>query len=225
MRNRRDFVYPQYQDPPELPPVGFNPVNNPEDATRLDHFWLPDRPDEITEPELFAHWAEMMRPPLRFVAAREEAVRLFRSSPPPPPSFGRARIGESRNWSGAMTVPNTGGRFTRVTGKWIVPSLSPGADPNPAGIEQGSTMWIGLDGSFPWSQGMPQVGSAHYIDTSGKPIYNLWFQWWFRDFPSSPQTITAIDIGAGDKIYANISIETPYSGTWYTLQTELQRRS
>lgn len=209
MKDRREFVPPHFLDPPELPPDGFDPVEKSEDAARLSHFWLPDRPDERTEPDLYAQWVEMMRAPLRYVFARDEETRFFRSALQS--ALGGSRVTKSRNWSGALTVPNSGGRFTRVTGKWIVPKLKPGADPNPAGIDQVSTMWVGLDGGFPWSQGMPQVGSSHAIDTNGNISYHLWFQWWFRDFPSAEHKIATISIGADDEIYANISVLTPLS--------------
>ena len=72
-------------------------------------------------------------------------------------------------------------------------------------------MWIGVDGYTPWSEEMPQIGSSHGVDAAGAINYHVWFQWWFRDFPCTEHIITSLSIGAGDELYANISVITPLS--------------
>jgi hypothetical protein len=181
-------------DPPRLPPDSFDPVHNLADRARLEEFWLPSMPDPNHEAVLYAHWAEMFSHPLHFVWAHSQPflVRPFESS---------------RNWSGAYLLPSDGRRYTRVVGRWQIPTVRLGTGPNPDALPFRCSIWIGLDGKKPWTKSMPQVGTEHTVDPDGaveEP--KVWWQWWLRDDVSEPHYISGVPIAAGDVVLCSLTV-------------------
>jgi hypothetical protein len=205
-----------YEEPP-LPPVGFDPLQA--DDNTLEGYWLPARPDPKLHPDLYEHWSEMMSPAPTFVSSQSEEPPHAEAGTTTSSSVKeriRSRIQNSRNWSGAYVSAHHANRFTRVVGRWTVPSVKPGVraeDESPTMAFQCS-IWIGLDGKKRWTKTMPQVGSVHTIQDDGKPAsHDLWWQWWKRDTKvqtdSLPWKIKGVPISPGDLILCSLSVTKP----------------
>jgi hypothetical protein len=213
-RNRRDKV----EDPPLLPPEGFDPVNEPADAARLGEFWLPPRPDVRLEPELHAHWREMLAPPLRYVLAQSQLSpkrpMRKRSGSKTAMALHTTKLEGSTNWSGAYIVPNRGHRFAHIVGRWRVPKLEAGIRASDdVGLPFRCSIWIGLDGKKRWTSSMPQIGSEQTLSREGKQTQLLWWQWWQRDRAdrlSLPSTIAGLPVSPGDLVLASLTALDPH---------------
>lgn len=208
-----------HENPPVLPTMGFDPVNNSAHAAQLDHFWLPPRPDPMLQPELYDHWREMLFPPRTFVDAASEEPPHAARPPDRDLSFTgriRSRIQNSRNWSGVYVVPNRGNRFTRVAGRWTVPQVQAGVRTDgEANLPFQCSIWIGIDGKKRWTHSMPQVGSVQELDKKDDKTQtqDLWWQWWQRgesDFSSLPWKMKGVPISAGDVVLCHLMVMDPH---------------
>ncbi len=216
------------------PPEGFDPVNNPADAARLEEYSLPPRPDEHLQPELHDHWREMLSPPMSFVGAQSKRPAVF--SPPgssvgaqskrlelaafltrhDPKFTGRfgSRMQNSRNWSGAYLTRNGGKPFTRVAGRWTVPSVKAGVrSDGETTLKFKSSIWIGIDGKKRWTNSMPQVGTAQELDSDDETqIHHFWWQWWQRGqatVNTLPWRMCGLPLSAGDVVLCNLMVMDP----------------
>ncbi|KRQ01032.1 G1 family glutamic endopeptidase [Bradyrhizobium manausense] len=206
----------EVKEPVTLPHAGFDPLTAT--PAELDYYWLPAKPDPVTQPELYEHWSEMMSPAPAFVAAQSQPPPFpFATSVPEPLHHNRlrSRLQNSRNWSGAYLSSNHANRFTRVVGRWTVPQIRPGvrAKQEPAGLAFKCSIWIGLDGKKRWTESMPQVGSGHKVQDGGVgESHELWWQWWHRDSPAVsdylPWTIKGVPISAGDLILCSLNVSS-----------------
>jgi hypothetical protein len=205
---------PPFADPPALPPAGFDPVGNEDDAARLADFRLPPRPDRSRQAHLYALWEGMFSQKLSFVTANLRSPTLpglskrtsveFRS----PPRAGRSQT--SQNWSGAYLKPTDGNRFARVAGCWTIPTLRPGvrrsSDPHQPFQ---CSIWVGIDGKKRWTRSMPQVGSEQTLEDDGSQTQRLWCQWWRRDSKEEdalPWTIEGVPVSAGDRVFCSLTV-------------------
>jgi len=220
-----------FRDPPALPPDGFNPVDNPADAAKLDQFWLPPKPDPVKQAALFDHWREMLSPPPTFVHADSQPAdtTLPRATdvdevvdPPPPPghpvasphavAFGlplSPPTARSRNWSGAFLEPAGASRFVRAVAAWTVPSIKPGERSalEPPEVPFRCSIWIGIDGKKTTTHSMPQLGSMHEITEQGAQVHGLWWQWWRRGYSKQdglPFNVKGVKIDAGDRVMCSL---------------------
>ena len=178
---------------PKFPPVppDFNPLENPQD---LKKYGLPERPDPVTQPNLFAAWERIFAPPMTFVR-RAFAHDFLDLAPAPPPGL-RApmrstRIEDSQNWSGAMVLPSGGNRIVQIFGEWTVPTPKlPAFDDEFGAADEPNTYdcstWIGLDGDRRYlNSTMPQVGTTQALHVGAGSDqaceYWAWFEWWARN--------------------------------------------
>jgi hypothetical protein len=213
------------ENPPPLPPPGFDPVHNESDAAQLEDYWLPSRPDPRREPGLYAHWKEMFCPVPNFVEPdscpfqhRRHPFAVGTVGPgfEPRPIARHSRFETSRNWSGAYIVPSRGGRFKRIVGRWTVPDVQTGTGSNPGNLPYCQcSIWVGLDGKKRWTPSMPQIGTAHSIDAPGYsaalPVSAnaLWWQWWSRHGYSAAWEIRGVPICPGDVVLCSLTLVSP----------------
>jgi hypothetical protein len=196
-----------------FPGPEFNPLTAEKDE--LLGFGIPPKPDEETQPALFAYWVQMFTPPIaavdvQFSYAYSRSDNFRRAGA----IAGRTRQQASRNWSGASITPRDGRMFTEVVGTWRVPAvLAPPAD----GKYRSST-WIGLDGQRSYLDAtLPQIGTGQHVDRVGgvaTHVTESWVQWW----PSREElTIGALPTSPGDRIFCWLTVLSP---TWVHLLIE-----
>ena len=189
----------------EVPAAGYDPLGAC--GIEPDHYLLPRRRDPESEPEEYRLCQGLFTPPamraLNFVRPEfdfDVSYRLDMSNQP----TGSARIESSPNWSGAYVVPSHGRRFNRIAASWRVPKVNPpkpadGGDPVPGDYR--SSTWIGLDGHRRYTNGMPQMGTAHFVKVADDGCvtrdYHLWWQWWARGQMNPPVRISNMPIEAG----------------------------
>ena len=174
------------------PPKGFNPITaSGEDLAR---YGLPQRPDQVAEPEHYRLWARAM------TSLRTRATGLkempYHSSPmkPIPTQPSAQAIGNvpsttgSYNWSGVvntnkLTKWNKNTSFTEVQSFWPVPVALPpiGACANGITGPFLESSWNGIDGFG--SGDVIQGGSELYSDCNGNTSYAGWVEW----APSYPE--------------------------------------
>lgn len=208
-------------DPSALPPPDFDPIENLDDRTRLEEFWLPSRPDPERESELYEHWREMFSGPLRFVSAKAQPPEPQLPEPQPTVLPMRTDLLSTRvsspltttsfetssNWSGAYILPNRGSRFVRIIGRWQTPEIKPGAGLDTSALPFRCSVWIGLDGKKRWTTSVPQVGTVHTVSRDGVPdVPKLWWQWWVRDGHSEPHNISGVPIRVGDIVLCSLTV-------------------
>src|SRR4051812_45489248 len=114
-------------------PRGFNLL----DATQeeLYDFGIPQKPDAINEPSLFAFWEKLVRPPF---VARQPTFRDLDSSGGPLESM--------LNWSGALIPAPWPQRFVFAAAGWTAPNVSmPPAQPVDTPSDRHKALvWVGL---------------------------------------------------------------------------------
>ena len=219
-----------FQDPPDLPPPNFDPVNIPSDAKKLEKFWLPPMPDARMQPELYAHWREMLSPPLHFVPACTKAVNISKpwattllldmAGPDADHPHGAPAglpVGPgplcSANWSGAFLQASGNSSFTRVAAAWKVPSVNAGARSalEPGDVPFRCSAWIGIDGRG-GTDSMPQLGSVHMVTAQGGQRHGLWWQWWRRGYSAPdglPHDVTGVPVDIGDRVMCSLTAISP----------------
>ncbi|SEP41716.1 Peptidase A4 family protein [Rhodospirillales bacterium URHD0017] len=209
---------------PPLPPSGFNPLTA--SAEELRQYGLPVPSDYPTgSPGYISSLNYLTGPepgkPVQFVSAEADLtafpVSFFSTSLTLPghpwPNQG------SNNWSGGYVTPNgfllqkrsTGESLTFVEGTWIVPAVA--APVGGTAPEYHSSIFVGLDGQAAYRDStLPQIGTTQIFDTAtATASYYAWYQWWAKDFPTSPTTISPVNlpVNAGDEIYASVRVTSP----------------
>jgi peptidase A4-like protein len=104
----------------------------------------------------------------------------------------------SSNWSGYAV---TGGPYTKITGAWTVPSVSPTKKATY------SSNWIGIDGFNDNSLIQTGTEQDYY---NGRAHYNAWWE----ILPAAETPISSIAVRAGDDMTASI---TQGSGSTWTI--------
>ncbi|WP_431202683.1 G1 family glutamic endopeptidase [Bradyrhizobium betae] len=190
----------------EVVPDGFNLLDATPD--KLDLYGIPQRPDAVTEPRLFAFWKRLVSSPF---TARQPTF----SSIDPPSLGGPAQ--SLLNWSGALISSPSPERIVFATAGWKAPSVSLPSAPalfTPTNDPR-SLLWIGLDGhngALP-NISLPQIGTAHW--PNHEPQHFAWWEWWRNSSSDetprmSQQAITMIanlPINAGDEILAGLAVQ------------------
>jgi hypothetical protein len=120
----------------------------------------------------------------------------------PVPVRGRAgtTAATSFNWSGYADVTTTSGTFTKVSGSWVTPAVTCGAE------DQITSNWVGLDGFT--DSTVEQLGTISWC-YEGSPLYFTWYEM----FPSGTKEV-GTTLQPGDKIAASVT----RSGQNYTLK-------
>jgi Peptidase A4 family len=191
-------------------PGAYNLLDAPPEI--LDRYGIPQKPDPVAEPSLYAFWKKLVSPP--FSATRptfgnaESVFRIERSESTVEPSRG-GTLESSLNWSGALLSPPRPRRFVLATAGWIAPKVSaPSAEAlfTDSNVPK-SLVWVGLDGHnarLPKTS-LPQIGTAHWL-LDGQPQHFAWYGWW-RHSKNDPVTrIDGFTIDASDEILAGLAV-------------------
>ncbi|MDP8921551.1 MAG: G1 family endopeptidase [Chloroflexota bacterium] len=179
-------------------PDEFDPLTASE--KELEEYGFPPRPDQATQPELYAFWLELFSRPLTYVEADFSLAlpdEYYSQSAGAPAA--RSRHEASLNWSGAYVTPRDGRMFTQVLGSWHVPTVVPPPGGSPAAT-YGSSTWIGLDGQRSYLHStLPQIGTGQFLNLIGIPgsKTEAWIQWW----PRCPVTL-GMRVVPGDRMMA-----------------------
>jgi Peptidase A4 family len=174
-----------------LPPVDFNPLSAT--ATELRYYGLPARPDEGTEPGLYAFWIRLLGSEFKVVSPQfredipaigisKQEDRAARRDDKFFQPFFHARVGVaprteqrashhtegSRNWSGAFMVPRYPASFKQIVGGWHVPAPSPPEvipeDFDAKEPKYVASTWIGLGGHRSCpGSSLPQIGTSQFL--------------------------------------------------------------
>ena len=137
------------------------------------------------------------------------------AAPNLPAPLGLARLASSANttqvasynWSGYADVTSTKGKFTAVSAKWKVPSLSCSSE------DRIESSWVGLDGINNGT--VEQLGTVSQC-FQGKAIHYSWYEM----YPSG-QVVVGQGVKGGDQISASVT----RSGTSFTLKLTDSTRS
>lgn len=126
------------------------------------------------------------------IAGRQRNSRtLIRADPTKVLEFGTSGTNNthaetSTNWSGAVIEQPPSGKFTSVTGSFVVPT--------PSGTGAASA-WVGIDGDT--AQNSILQAGVDFTVSGGRASFQAWFEWFpnfaidFNNFPiSAGQTIT-----------------------------------
>jgi hypothetical protein len=158
------------------------------------------------------------RPPAEFAAqARAALVRYLRNSDPvislgdPQPGSADQRLSNSAvtssyNWSGWVDAAQRPGTFTRVSGRWVTPSVTCTRE------DQLSSAWVGLDGY--WDTTVEQAGTVSWCYL-GRATYFTWYEM----YPGNTVQV-GNSLRPGDRVSASVS----RTGALYRLSlTDLTR--
>jgi Peptidase A4 family len=171
---------------------------------QLDLYGIPQKPDAVAEPLLFAFWKKLVSPPFyprppKFIFDRQS----FRTSP-------SGALQSSLNWSGALVSPPRPKRFVFAVAGWIAPDVKrPLAsalfthDDIPKCL-----VWVGLDGhngALP-KISLPQIGTAHRPDGPVEDRHFAWWYWWHQGSKEPVTQIDDFDIDPGDEILAGLQV-------------------
>jgi hypothetical protein len=198
------------------PPPGFDPrTATAEELRRAGMRWR--RSVANRNPIARALWE---RATARTDAPVGKTVTPYRPPPHPMiPARRRRRLpNESQfNWAGSVVAT---GRWTAVSGCWVVPTLSAGSQPAATiTYSNGETFtgwwlstWLGLDGYIPNnSNDVLQIGIMQQIDEGNHAYAWAWYEWWLENPPEgSPtyvnsQLITGFNVNPTDTILAIVS--------------------
>lgn len=203
-----------FKDQADLPPPGFDPVNNPADRAELEHYWLPAMPDPVHQPTLYEHWREMLSLPLTYVVPKSTAAPAGMNPALVAGQVAAGNLQSSFNWSGTFLEANGDRSFARVTGAWTVPTIGNGtrAPGDPQDLPFRCSVWIGIDGKKLFTKSMPQVGSVQWLTAKGTQEQGLWWQWWRRGYSAQdglPYDMTGVPVSPGDRVLCNITAVAP----------------
>jgi hypothetical protein len=117
----------------------------------------------------------------------------------------------AENWAGyavASDLQNPQPEVTSVNGSWTVPSVSA------VGVDAFSAVWVGIGGQY--GNSLIQVGTEqNWI--SGGPVYSAWYE----TLPDQSITIDSMQVSAGDRIEASVTLLDSDSDLWSVAITDL----
>jgi Peptidase A4 family len=187
----------------ECVPAGFNPLDAP--PGDLDRYGIPQKPDPLAEPRLFAFWKKLVSPPFHpRPPSFKDSDSPFRTAPP-------STLESSLNWSGAVVSPSRPKRFVLVVAGWTVPEVS---RPSASALFTDSDhpkalIWVGLDGHngrLP-KISLPQIGTFHRPDGPADRQRFAWFYWWHHSAkPDAIKEILNFEIRPGHEIMAGLVV-------------------
>lgn len=177
------------------------------DADLIKHGVLWPRPGKADVPALHAAWDRFFSRPWR---AQDRIVPRL-----------EPQIGRTHNLRGAKRVEDTSvfsynwaggalaGTWNFAAGFWVVPTVSPGVDPQSSTGGWASASWVGLDGAYGTDDPL-QAGVNQAVDANGNPSYVAWFEWYAPQQPDSPPYIyqTSIPnfaISPGDQVFCAVA--------------------
>ena len=202
---------------PGMPPDGED-LLSPDNETILPAWGLPRKPTGGCVVEL---WRRMLdgahiEPAQYECDPFEEVPRPQHPDAAPSAFITEVRLPpsqtqNSRNWSGAWILPRGGRRFVAVWGAWTIPEVQ---QPKDAGLPVADGLdaarcshWIGIGGHRRHSRSLPQVGTMAAVGGDGTARYYAWYQWWEPTRSYGPLRITNLELNAGDRIIAAVTVE------------------
>jgi hypothetical protein len=108
----------------------------------------------------------------------------------------------SYNWAGFVDQNATVGKFTSVSGSWVVPAITCTSE------DRIMSVWVGLDGAGPSDPTVEQDGIAAQCFGGTAHYYS-----WYEMYPAASAAV-GMTVQPGDHIAASVS----RSGTTYTLK-------
>jgi len=110
----------------------------------------------------------------------------------------------SLSWSGYLigsSFNQSQSEVNQVSGSWIVPNV------NASTGNSYSSAWIGIGGQY--DKTLIQIGTEHnYVN--GNDVYNAWYEL----LPAFAIKVTNVQISAGDRITASISLVDSNADLW-----------
>jgi len=170
------------------PPKGFNALNA--SGEELARYGLPQRPNQLTEPEHYAKWARAVTS-TRYRASAQLKELPWHGSPAKlmPSNVAEQAVSNvpvtegSYNWSAVVntnknTKWSTTTSFTYVESLWPVPVAQPPVGACANGITGPflESTWNGIDGFN--SGDVIQGGTQLYSDCNGNNSYVAWVEWY-----------------------------------------------
>lgn len=114
------------------------------------------------------------------------------------PAAAQASERLSSNWAGqSATTKQARGRFTTVSGTWVVPTAT-----CTVGDQAYSAVWVGLGGYKEDSEGLEQLGTEQDCGSNGSVGYSAWFEL----LPAAPVSIKGIKVHPGDTVTASATV-------------------
>jgi len=114
------------------------------------------------------------------------------------PAVAEASEQVSSNWAGQLVTARQGrGRFTTVSGTWVVPTAT-----CTAGDRAYSAVWVGLGGYREDSEGLEQLGTEQDCAADGGAGYSAWFEL----LPAAPVSIRGMNVHPGDTVSASATV-------------------
>lgn len=110
----------------------------------------------------------------------------------------------AENWAGyavASDVQNPQPEVTSVNGSWTVPSVSD------VGADAFSAVWVGIGGQY--GHNLIQIGTEQDW-VNGGPSYSAWYE----TLPDQSITIDTMQVSAGDRITASVTLVNSDSNLW-----------
>jgi hypothetical protein len=213
----------------EVPPDGFDPLTASD--RELRRYGLPVRPDAQRHPHQAMLWEEFaarslryVRPPLEPIADHvRSGIRDYRMHKLPVDprvtdvidrDLRRRGIrlcwflpATSTNWSGAVADRPSSEPFVTVTGRWVIPNVSPPQSAwNGTGYNDGTykcSVWVGLDG-WKGTTDVLQAGTTSVVTVSGgvaqSPSSYPWIEW--AGDPEKPQS--DFPVNPGDAVLCTV---------------------
>ena len=183
-----------------LPADGFDPRS----ATPLElrGYGLPQRPDPVAQPGLFAVWDEVFARKLSYITpVLQPASELLPGIERPRRTVPDVTVNHPY-WSGGVVHATAGQAFGWVTGRWNVPDVTAPAD-GPG--DWYSFAWIGIDGIAD----VTQIGTVQSVSTNpdsslSKACYAV-CEWW----PATWQVISNFPVSFGDTVSGLICMLSP----------------
>lgn len=113
------------------------------------------------------------------------------------PASARAAEQVSSNWAGQLvTARHAAGRFSSVSGTWIVPTATCSASQ-----EGDSAVWVGLGGYRENVEGLEQLGTEQDCGPKGSATYGAWLEL----LPAGPVAIK-LQVHPGDTVSASATV-------------------
>jgi hypothetical protein len=208
------------------PPEGFMPAAAT--AFELEYYGFPPRPDEKSQPALYAAWLRAMQASRQRIEPKMVQTNRFHGPAHLTTSIHDATQ-TSTNWSGVVdsagaTYFNNTGSFHIVVGEFVVPVARQAYGVCTGGWEYSSS-WTGLDG---WSTSgvtandVLQAGvefDAYCNGPTNLSTYYLWTEW----YPKAEQQIFNFPVSPGDDLYISVLDTDATHGTAYVVNMTINQ--
>ena len=208
------------------PPSAFDPETACEN--QLQKFGFPPRPTDRRS-AAYSLWAQAFNTKTTY--PRFSFTPTGSSTPGDAAALAGSTAGNwstSRNWSGFLVRTAGAKCISGASGAWTMPAGArptratpvPNDDPvvEPPDSVWRYSCWVGLDGTFPYSRALPQIGVDVTVNAENKVSYRAWVQWYAPNpdpDPASPQNgipltlIEGFPVNPGDRLAGFATVRGP----------------